>query len=113
MQKIIRLLFKILSILVVDLIVAIINSKVILIDKFLPREGVVLAGMFLVLLLFYFLLAYIEKAANAVLKLTVSLGKVVPWKTSAVLLILLLLHFIVFLLYYRMWFGKLPSWLPL
>lgn len=112
MKKLIRFLFKVLTILVVDLVVAVISSRVILIDKFLPREAVVLAGMLIVLLLFYFLVAYIEKAANAVLKLTISLGKVVPWKTSAVLLILLLLDFIVFLLYYLMWFEKFPSWLP-
>lgn len=104
--KVIRVLFRVLALLVIDLIVQIVNLEVMSLQKFIAPGYVTILGMLLVVALFYFLISYIERMTNAVLKYVIELGKTFRYRKTAVLLIILLLHCCAFFAYYRLWFGK-------
>lgn len=104
--KTIRVLFRVLALLVIDLIVQIVNLQIMALQKYISPAFVTLLGMLLVVVLFYFLLEYIEEMTNAVLKYVVELGKTFRYRKTAVLAIILLLQFCAFFAYYRLWFGK-------
>lgn len=104
--RVIRVAFRILALLVIDLIVQIVNLQIIGLQKYISPAFVTLMGMLLVVLLFYFLLAYIEEMTNAVLKYVVELGKTFKYRKTAVMLVILLLYCCSFFVYYRIWFNK-------
>lgn len=104
--KLIRVSFRVLALLVIDLIVQFVNLQVIGLQKYVASAFVTLLGMVMVVLLFYFLLAYIEQMTNAVLKYVVELGKTFKYRKTAVMLIILALYCCSFFVYYRLWFNK-------
>lgn len=104
--RVIRVAFRILALLVIDLIVQVVNLQIIGLQKYISPAFVTLLGMLLVVLLFYFLLSYIEQMTNAVLKYVVELGKTFKYRKTAVMLVILLLYFGSFFVYYRIWFNK-------
>lgn len=104
--KVIRVAFRILALLVIDLVVQIVNLQIIGLQKYISPAFVTLMGMLLVVLLFYFLLAYIEQMTNAVLGYVVELGKTFKYRKTAVILVILLLYCCSFFVYYRIWFNK-------
>lgn len=104
--KLIRLLFRVLALLVIDLIVQIVNLQIMNLQRFIAPAYVTLLGMLLVIVLFYSLITYIERMTNAVLKYVIELGKTFRYRKTVVLLLILLLHCCTFFAYYRLWFGK-------
>lgn len=104
--RLIRVAFRILALLVIDLIVQVVNLQIIGLQKYISPAFVTLMGMLLVVLLFYFLLSYIEQMTNAVLKYVVELGKTFKYRKTAVMLVILLLYCCSFFVYYRIWFNK-------
>ncbi|MFO1471173.1 MAG: hypothetical protein U1F27_09065 [Turneriella sp.] len=104
--KVIRVAFRILALLVIDLVVQIVNLQIIGLQKYISPAFVTLMGMLLVVLLFYFLLAYIEQMTNAVLGYVVELGKTFKYRKTAVMLVILILYCCSFFVYYRIWFNK-------
>ena len=104
--KVIRVAFRILALLVIDLVVQAVNLQIIDLQKYISPAFVTLLGMLLVVLMFYFLLSYIEQMTNAVLKYVVELGKTFKYRKTAVLLVILLLYCCSFFVYYRIWFNK-------
>lgn len=104
--RLIRVLFRILALLVIDLIVQVVNLQVIGLQKYMAQALVTLIGMALVVTLFYFLLEYIESMTNAVLKYVVELGKTFKYRKTAVLAIILFLYCCAFIVYFRLWFNK-------
>jgi len=104
--RLIRVLFRVLALLTIDLIVQVVNIQVMNLQKFIAPVYVTLLGMLLVVLLFYFLMEYIEQWTNLVLKYVVELGKTFRYRKTAVLAIILTLQFLAFFAYYRLWFGK-------
>lgn len=104
--RLIRVTFRILALLVIDLVVQVVNLQIIGLQKYISPAFVTLLGMLLVVLLFYFLLAYIEQMTNAVLKYVVELGKTFKYRKTAVMLVILLLYCCSFFVYYRIWFNK-------
>ncbi len=102
----IRMSFRILALLVIDLVVQIVNIQIMALDKHLAPAIVTMLGMLLVVALFYFLISYIEEATNAVLKYVVELGKTFKYRKTAVMLIIITLYFCSFFAYYRLWFHK-------
>ena len=104
--RVIRVAFRILALLVIDLVVQIVNLQIIGLQKYISPAFVTLMGMLLVVLLFYFLLAYIEEMTNAVLKYVVELGKTFKYRKTAVMLVILILYCCSFFVYYRIWFNK-------
>ena len=107
--RLIRVSFRMLALLVIDLIVQFVNLQVIGLQKYVARAWVTLLGMMLVVALFYVLLSYIEEMTNAVLKFVVELGKTFKYRKTAVLLIILFLYVCAFFVYYRLWFNKWVS----
>ncbi len=107
--RVIRVAFRILALLVIDLIVQVVNLQIIGLQKYISPAFVTLMGMLLVVVLFYFLLSYIEQMTNAVLKYVVELGKTFKYRKTAVMLVILLLYFCSFFVYYRLWFNKWVS----
>lgn len=104
--RVIRVAFRILALLVIDLVVQIVNLQIIGLQKYISTAFVTLLGMLLVVVLFYFLLEYIEQMTNAVLKYVVELGKTFKYRKTAVILVILLLYCCSFFVYYRIWFNK-------
>ena len=104
--RVIRVAFRILALLVIDLIVQTVNLQIIGLQKYISPAFVTLLGMLLVVLLFYFLLSYIEQMTNAVLKYVVELGKTFKYRKTAVMAVILLLYCCSFFVYYRIWFNK-------
>ncbi|HMV35450.1 MAG TPA: hypothetical protein PKM44_08185 [Turneriella sp.] len=104
--RVIRVLFKVLALLTIDLVVQIVNIQIMDLQKYIAPVYVTLLGMLLVVLLFYFLMAYIEQWTNALLKYVVELGKTFRYRKTAVMAIILTLMFCAFFAYYRLWFGK-------
>lgn len=104
--RVIRVSFRILVLLVIDLAVQILNLQVMGLQKYLAPALVTLIGMVLVVALFYFLISYIESMTNIVLKYVIELGKTFKYRKTAVMLIILMLYCCAFFVYYRVWFNK-------
>lgn len=104
--RVIRVSFRILALLVIDLVVQIVNIQIMALDKHLAPAIVTVLGMLLVVALFYFMISYIEEATNAVLKYVVELGKTFKYRKTAVMLIIVTLYFCSYFAYYRLWFHK-------
>ncbi|AFM11859.1 hypothetical protein [Turneriella parva] len=104
--RVIRVSFRVLALLVIDIVVQIVNIQIMGLDKYLAPAIVTLLGMLLVVALFYFLISYIEEATNAVLKYVVELGKTFKYRKTAVMAIIITLYFLSFFVYYRLWFNK-------
>lgn len=104
--RVIRVSFRVLALLVIDLVVQIVNIQIMGLDKYLAPVIVTMLGMLLVVALFYFLISYIEEATNAVLKYVVELGKTFKYRKTAVMAIITMLYFACFFAYYRLWFHK-------
>lgn len=106
--KILRFMFRILSILCIDIIVSLLNSRVIELKQYMKPVYVTMVGMTVVVLLFYFLMEYIDRMTTIVLKFTVGLGKTIRYRKTAIFLILVMLYIGIFNLFYRIWFDKWP-----
>jgi hypothetical protein len=104
--RVIRTGFRVLALLTIDLIVQIVNLRVMDLQRYLAPPIVTIIGMVSVVVLFYFLLEYIEQMTNAVLKYVVELGKTFRYRKTAVMLIIILLFFCAFFLYHGLWFNK-------
>jgi hypothetical protein len=104
--RLIRVLFRVLALLTIDLVVQIVNIEIMNLQKYIAPVYVTLLGMLLVVLMFYFLISYIERWTTALLKYVVELGKTFRYRKTAVLAIILTLMFCSFFAYYRLWFGK-------
>jgi len=104
--RLIRLGFRMLALLTIDLIVQVVNIQVIGLQKYINPAFVTLIGMMLVIVLFYFLLTYIEGMTNAVLKYVIELGKTFKYRKTAVMLIIIFLFACEFIVFYRLWFNK-------
>lgn len=104
--RFIRITFRVLVLLVIDLAVQVLNLQVIGLSKYISPAWVTLIGMVLVVALFYSLISYIEHLTNAVLKYVIELGKTFKYRKTAVMLIILLLYVGAYLVYYRLWFNK-------
>lgn len=111
MQKLFRFLFKALSILVVDFVISLINMYVVELDRYFSPPIVTAIGMVIVLFLFFILFSYIEKFTNLVLRITISMGRMVPWRGTAIYLILALLYTAVYIGYYFTWFERFPPFI--
>lgn len=104
--KVIRTAFRVLALLTIDLIVQVVNIQIMNLQKYLAPAIVTLLGMLLVVLLFYFLLEYIEEATSKLLKYVVDLGTTFKYRKTAVMTIIIFLYFCAFFAYYRLWFHK-------
>lgn len=104
--KFIRVAFKVLALLVIDLVVQVVNLQIMDLQKYMAQALVTLLGMTLVVLLFYFLMTYIEGMTNSVLKYVVELGKTIKYRKTAVIAIILTLYCCAFFVYFRLWFNK-------
>lgn len=104
--RVIRVSFRMLVLLVIDLAVQLINLQIIGLQKYLAPVIVTTLGMILVIALFYFLISYIEQMTNVVLKYVIELGKTFKYRKTAVMLILILLYLAAFSVYYKLWFNK-------
>lgn len=104
--KLIRVAFRVLALLTIDLIVQVLNIQVLELQKYVAPALVTLIGMTLVVLLFYFLMSYIEDMTTALLKYVVELGKTFKYRKTAVMLIIGLLFCCEFFVYFRLWFNK-------
>jgi hypothetical protein len=104
--RLIRVLFRVLALLTIDLVVQIVNIEIMNLQKYIAPVYVTLLGMLLVVLMFYFLISYIERWTTALLKYVVELGKTFRYRKTAVLTIIVALQFCAFFAYYRLWFGK-------
>lgn len=104
--RVIRVSFRMLVLLVIDLAVQVINLQIIGLQKYLAPVLVTALGMILVIALFYFLISYIEQMTNVVLKYVIELGKTFKYRKTAVMLILVLLYLAAFSVYYKLWFNK-------
>lgn len=104
--RVIRVAFRVLALLVIDLVVQTVNLQIIGLQKYIAPPFVTILGMLLVVALFYFLLAHIEQMTKAVLAYVVDLGKTFKYRKTAVMLIILLLYFCAFFVYYRLWFNR-------
>ncbi len=104
--RLIRVSFRVLALLVIDIVVQIVNIQIMGLDKYLAPAIVTLLGMSLVVALFYFLISFIEDWTNAVLKYVVELGKTFKYRKTAVMAIIITLYFLSFFAYYRLWFNK-------
>jgi hypothetical protein len=104
--RLIRVLFRVLALLTIDLVVQIANIEIMNLQKYIAPVYVTLLGMLLVVLMFYFLISYIERWTTALLKYVVELGKTFRYRKTAVLIIIVTLQFCAFFAYYRLWFGK-------
>lgn len=111
--RVIRVSFRVLVLLVIDLAVQLLNLQVMGLQKYIAPVIVTLIGMILVVALFYFLISYIEAMTNAVLKYVIELGKTFKYRKTAVMLIIVLLYFGAFFVYYRVWFNKWISFADL
>ncbi|MBX3720413.1 MAG: hypothetical protein KF713_01115 [Turneriella sp.] len=111
--RVIRVSFRVLVLLVIDLAVQLLNLQVMGLQKYIAPVLVTLIGMVLVVALFYFLISYIEAMTNAVLKYVIELGKTFKYRKTAVMLIIVLLYFGAFFVYYRVWFNKWISFADL
>lgn len=111
--RVIRVSFRVLVLLVIDLAVQLLNLQVMGLQKYIAPVLVTLIGMVLVVALFYFLISYIEAMTNAVLKYVIELGKTFKYRKTAVMLIIVLLYFVAFFVYYRVWFNKWISFADL
>jgi hypothetical protein len=111
--KFIRVSFRMLVLLVIDLAVQVLNLQVIGLQKYVAPVIVTMIGMILVVALFYFLISYIEHMTNGVLKYVIELGKTFKYRKTAVILIIFLLYICAFFVYYRLWFNKWISFADL
>ncbi|XDD46628.1 hypothetical protein AB3N60_00620 [Leptospira sp. WS39.C2] len=101
--------FRLLCILAVDLVVTIINGRVLGLTSMYEKPIVTLIGMGVVLLLFFFLFSIIDGLTKFVLKMTVEMGNLLVFRKTAVLLILSGISFGIYMLYYHTWFGVWPK----
>ncbi|EOQ97056.1 hypothetical protein LEP1GSC195_3176 [Leptospira wolbachii serovar Codice str. CDC] len=101
--------FRLLCILAVDLVVTIINGKVLGLASIYEKPVATLIGMGVVLLLFFFLFSIIDKLTKFVLKMTVEIGNLLVFRKSAVLLILCGISYGFYMLYFHTWFGFWPK----
>lgn len=106
--RVIRVFFRVLALLAIDLVVQIVNIQIMNLQRFIAPVYVTLLGMLLVVLLFYFLMAYIEQWTSALLKYVVELGKTFRYRKTAVISIIFALQLCAFFAYHRLWFG---SWI--
>nr|WP_232225752.1 hypothetical protein [Leptospira terpstrae] len=101
--------FRLLCILAVDLVVTLINGRVLGLTSIYEKPVVTLIGMGVILLLFFFLFSIIDKLTKIVLKMTVDIGNLLVFRKTAVFLILCGISFGIYMLYYHTWFGVWPK----
>lgn len=101
--------FRLLCILAVDLVVTIINGKVLGLASIYEKPVATLIGMGVVLLLFFFLFSIIDRLTKFVLKMTVEMGNLLVFRKTAVLLILCGISYGIYMLYFHTWFGFWPT----
>lgn len=101
--------FRLICILAVDLIVTIINGRVLGLTSVYEKPVVTLIGMAVILLLFFFLFSIIDRLTKIVLKMTVEMGNLLVFRKTAVFFILCGISFGIYILYYHTWFGVWPK----
>lgn len=101
--------FRILCILTVDLVITIINSKVLAFASEHHRMIATLIGMGVVLILFLFLFSIIDKLTKLVLKLTIQMGNLIGFRKTAIFVIISGLLVGIFASYHFVWFGSWPN----
>ncbi|TGL15034.1 hypothetical protein [Leptospira meyeri] len=101
--------FRLICILSVDLIVTIINGRVLGLTSIYEKPVVTLIGMGVILLLFFFLFSIIDRLTKIVLKMTVEMGNLLVFRKTAVFLILCGISFGIYIFYYHAWFGEWPK----
>ena len=101
--------FRLICIRAVDLIVTIINGRVLGLTSVYEKPVVTLIGMAVILLLFFFLFSIIDRLTKIVLKMTVEMGNLLVFRKTAVFFILCGISFGIYILYYHAWFGVWPK----
>lgn len=101
--------FRILCILSVDLVISIINAKVLSLSSGHHRMIATLIGMSVVLILFLFLFSVIDKLTKLVLKFTVHMGNLIGFRKTAIFVIISGLLILIFSGYHFIWFGTWPD----
>lgn len=110
LRKFIRFYFRALAILMIDLIVSAINNQVITLSEYVKKPVVTVIGMVVILILFWFLLKYIDRITVNVLKVTIEFGANLRFKKTAMFVIMTIVLVVLFILYYYTWFQEWPSW---
>jgi len=102
--------FRLLCILAVDLVITVINSKILALAAGHHRMLVTVVGMVVVLLLFAFLFSIIDKLTKFVLKITIEMGNLLAFRKTAIFLLMTGLLIGIFSLYHYVWFGLWPDY---
>lgn len=108
-HKLITLLFQGLSILSIDFLVNFITSKLFLLKGILSDAQITLATMVLALVMFLFLLNFLTKVINWILKHSVELANQFRYTKTLMFLIICLIYGGIFSLYHNLWFSKFPT----
>ena len=108
-HKLITLLFQGLSILSIDFLVNFITSKLFLLKGVLSNAQITLATMVLALVMFLFVLNFLTKAINWILKHAVEVANQFRYTKTLMFLIILLIYGGIFSLYHNLWFSKFPT----
>lgn len=98
--------FKILSILTIEMLVVLMENQVL--DLRFSKPLRTLLGMSFAVLLFYFLISYIERITDWFLARVLSVSEAIRFRTTATVLIILGLYYLAYMAYYKSWFGVWP-----
>ncbi len=109
MQRLIPILVKILAILGIDLSVTLGSDQITALQKYMSKPLVTLAGMLITVLLFYFLMTYIEQFVKWVLEKILNVGKQVQFRGIGLIVIIGILYLGMFYAYYFVYFKKWPT----
>ncbi len=107
--KVLSFLFRVLCILAVDLAVTNLNASVLGLTSHYPKPLVTLLGMFVVLILFFFLVSIIDRFTKYIFKVTIEMGNFLKFRKTVMLLIIMAMYVGVFTLYHKTWFGGWPD----
>jgi len=108
-HKILNWYFRILCILAVDLVITVINAKILSLTSIHHRMIVTMIGMVVVLLLVSFLFSIIDKLTKFVLKVTIEMGNLLGFRKTVIFLLITGLLVGIFSGYHFVWFGSWPD----
>ncbi|MDZ4726029.1 MAG: hypothetical protein SH817_07725 [Leptospira sp.] len=109
LHKLLNVYFRILCILTVDLIITIINAKIISFQSSHHKIIVTMIGMLVVLLLVAFLFSIIDRFTKFILKITVEMGNLLGFRKTMIFILLTTMMFGLFSSYHYVWFGTWPD----
>lgn len=110
LHRLLNIYFRIICILAVDLIISLINAKILSMHSNYHKTLVTAAGMLVVLLLVLFLFSIIDRLTKFVLKVTVEMGNFLGFRKTMIFLILSGMLVAVYSGYHYVWFGSLPDY---